>query len=151
MEYVRARGYPVPEIYELRDGGSELVMERVDGPHLLDAVGGKPWKVRRMAAVLADLHRQLHEIDAPLDVPAVDGDVAGTSLLHLDLHPLNVIMSARGPVVIDWPNAKRGPWALDVADAWLILAAAQPPAKGLMRQIVNTFRSQFVQVFLSRF
>ena len=60
-------------------------------------------------------------------------------------------MSARGPVVIDWPNAKRGPWALDVADAWLILAAAQPPARGLMRRIVSTFRSQFVQVFLSRF
>src|SRR5689334_7670878 len=64
MEYVRARGYPVPEIHELRGGGSELVMERIDGPHLLDAVGGKPWKIRRMAGVLADLHARLHEIDA---------------------------------------------------------------------------------------
>jgi aminoglycoside phosphotransferase (APT) family kinase protein len=151
MEYVRARGYPVPEIHELRSNGSELVMERLEGPHLLDAVGAKPWKIRRMAGVLADLHAQLHEIDAPADVSALDGDVAGTSLLHLDLHPLNVIMSARGPVVIDWPNAKRGHWALDVADAWLVLAAAQPPARGLMLRTINYFRSRFLAAFLSRF
>jgi aminoglycoside phosphotransferase (APT) family kinase protein len=151
MEYVRARGYPVPEIHELRGGGSELVMERIDGPHLLDAVGAKPWKIGRMAGVLADLHARLHEIDAPADVPALDGDVAGTSLLHLDLHPLNVIMAARGPVVIDWPSAKRGHWALDVADTWLILAAGQPPASGLMLRIINHFRARFVEVFLSRF
>ncbi len=56
MEYVRARGYPVPEVHDLRCGGSELVMERVDGPHLLDAIGARPWKIRRMANVLADLH-----------------------------------------------------------------------------------------------
>ena len=30
----------------------------------------------------------------------------GDRLLHLDLHPLNVIMSPNGPVVIDWPNAR---------------------------------------------
>ncbi len=71
--------------------------------------------------------------------------------MHLDLHPLNVIMSARGPVVIDWPNAKRGHWAVDVADAWLILSAATPPSSGLMLRLINYFRGRFVKVFTSRF
>jgi len=28
--------------------------------------------------------------------------VAGERLLHRDLHPLNVLVTANGPVVIDW-------------------------------------------------
>ena len=151
MEHVRSHGYPVPEVFELRDGGAELVMERVDGPHLLDAIGTRPWRVRRMAHVLADLHLQLHAIPAPDDVPPLDGDVAGDALVHLDLHPLNVIISERGPVVIDWPNTKRANAALDVADAWLILSAGQPPATGLMLKAITYFRARFVEAFLSRF
>ena len=38
----------------------------------------------------------------------------GDRFLHLDLHPLNVIMSARGPIVIDWANASRGEALTDV-------------------------------------
>lgn len=151
MDHVRSHGYPVPEVYELRDSGAELIMERIDGPHLLDAVARRPWRVRRMADVLADLHLQLHDIPAPEGVPALDGDMAGDSLVHLDLHPLNVIMSARGPVVIDWPNAKRGHWALDVADTWLILTAGQPPATGLRLKLITYFRARFVDAFISRF
>ena len=53
--------------------------------------------------MLADLHDRLHEIAGPDWLPGMpDG---GDRLLHLDLHPLNVIMSPNGPVVIDWPNA----------------------------------------------
>ena len=39
----------------------------------------------------------------------------GEALLHLDLHPLDVILRESDPVVIDWSNAGPGPAALDVA------------------------------------
>src|SRR5215470_15143795 len=45
-------------------------------------------------------------------------------VVHLDLHPLNVILASRGPVLIDWTNARRGASAADVAATWLVLAAA---------------------------
>ena len=44
-------------------------------------------------------------------------------MLHLDLHPGNVMFTARGPVVIDWTNARAGAPAADVAMAYLIMAS----------------------------
>ena len=35
-----------------------------------------------------------------------------------------MILTARGPVVIDWPNAARGPAAADVAHTWIVLACS---------------------------
>jgi hypothetical protein len=43
-------------------------------------------------------------------------------VLHLDLHPENVMLTGRGPVVIDWRNAEAGPADLDTAFTALILA-----------------------------
>jgi aminoglycoside phosphotransferase (APT) family kinase protein len=65
----------------------------------------------------------------------------GTRLVHLDLHPENVILSPRGPVVIDWTNARRAEEALDVAMTWVILATS---ARGLRARV-------FLDRFLSRF
>ena len=62
---------------------------------------------------LARLHEALHRI-------VLDGH----SLVHLDLHPENVIISPSGPVVIDWTNARSGDAAQDVALTWLILATS---------------------------
>jgi thiamine kinase-like enzyme len=42
--------------------------------------------------------------------------------VHLDLHPENVIVTARGPVLIDWRNARSGSPDLDLALSGLILA-----------------------------
>jgi hypothetical protein len=68
---------------------TEIVMERLDGPTMLDDLGRRPWRIDRHAQTLATLHRRLHEIDAPAWLPAPLGE--GRSLLHLDLHPDNVI------------------------------------------------------------
>jgi aminoglycoside phosphotransferase (APT) family kinase protein len=70
----------------------------------------RPWQAAAQAAILASLHEQLHRV--PLD---------GESLLHLDLHPENVLLGAEGPVLIDWTNAGSGRPEKDVALTWLIL------------------------------
>jgi len=58
-----ARGYPCPKVVELVPDG--LVMERIDGVSMLDDVIARPWRVRRHASLLADLHDRLHQLVAP--------------------------------------------------------------------------------------
>jgi Ser/Thr protein kinase RdoA (MazF antagonist) len=119
MEHARAAGYPVPRVHEVTPDA--LVLDIIEGPTMLQELRRRPWTLRRHAALLADLHRRLHEIDPPSALkPAGPGD----RLLHLDLHPDNVILSPAGPVVIDWTNARRGEPALDVALIWVILATS---------------------------
>jgi RNA polymerase sigma-70 factor (ECF subfamily) len=50
----------------------------------------------------------------------IDGmTIPGDAIVHLDLHPLNVLVGADGPVVIDWPNTRCGAAA----------ARASPPGR----------------------
>ncbi|MEO7980732.1 MAG: phosphotransferase, partial [Sporichthyaceae bacterium] len=112
LRAVAALGYPVPVVHDA--AGPDIVMERVDGPTLAEAlVGGLA--PDEGGAMLPGLHDRLHALDWP-------GAAPGESLLHLDLHPLNVILRGPEPVVIDWSNARPGPAALDVAMTAVILA-----------------------------
>jgi aminoglycoside phosphotransferase (APT) family kinase protein len=144
MRHVAAHRYPAPRVEEVRAGGAELVMERVDGPTMLDVLASRPSAIPSQAATLASLHRQLHDIPAPDWLERfVDTDGC---IVHLDLHPLNVIVSSRGPVLIDWTNARRGAGPTDVAMTWLILAAAELPDRRLA-----AVRDLFVHEFLGHF
>jgi aminoglycoside phosphotransferase (APT) family kinase protein len=125
MRYVAHHGFPVPRIEAVRADGTEIVMERIDGPVMVDAMMRPPWKLGDHLRVLADLHDRLHEIEAPDWLPAISDD--GDRLLHLDLHPLNVIMSSNGPVVVDWPNARRGDPMADVALTYALLLCGRIP------------------------
>ena len=111
MEHARAHGYPVPEVIDVLDDA--LVLERVDGQTMLANLRRRPWAMGGHAQVLAELHARLHEI--PFE---------GERLIHLDFHPDNVLLSSRGPVVIDWANARAGKPALDVAMTWVICATS---------------------------
>jgi tRNA A-37 threonylcarbamoyl transferase component Bud32 len=147
MEYVRARGYPVPAIEEVRSDGTELVMEEIAGRSMVEMMGRRPWTLRRQGWDLARLHRQLHEIDAPEWLPAAPGE-PGDRLVHLDLHPLNVMIGQRGAVVIDWSNAARGAGAMDVAVAWLLIASGEMPFGKVTAAALGTGRKMFLNAFL---
>jgi aminoglycoside phosphotransferase (APT) family kinase protein len=147
MEFVRQHQYPVPAIEELSRDGTELVMEHIEGPSMVAAMERRPWSVRRQARVLADLHRQLHDLPAPDFLRAAPVG-AGDRMLHLDLHPLNVMIGPRGPVVIDWPNACAGDPAVDVALTWALSAAGEVPASGIRGSLVALLRTSFVNAFL---
>jgi aminoglycoside phosphotransferase (APT) family kinase protein len=147
MEYARGHGYPVPSARALSD--TEIVMDRLEGLTMLDDLGRRPWRIDRHAETLASLHRRLSAIEAPDWLLTPVGE--GHGLLHLDLHPDNVMLTARGPYVIDWPNASRGPGAADVAHTWLVIACSTPTA-GVYRQALSRVgRGLLLRAFLKRF
>lgn len=150
MEYARSHGYPVPAVDQVREGGTELIMQRVDGPLMIAAMSRRPWTVGRHGLLLAQLHQRLHRIRAPEWLPSAPAG-EGDRLLHFDLHPLNVILSTAGPVVIDWPNACRGDSSADIALTWLLLASGDNPANRLKALVTDRFRSQLVAAFLAPF
>jgi len=147
MERVLANGYPVPRVYEVTD--TDLVMDRVDGPTMVDEITRRPWTLRTHARTLAHLHHQLHDIPAPESLRAPLGD--GPVVVHLDLHPLNVIMGRDGPVVIDWSNAGRGNGDADVALTYLMLMALNPDEGALIKLMARFGRVLFARPFLARF
>lgn len=141
MGHALAAGYPVPRVAEVR--ADSLVLERIEGRSLLAEVFRRPWTVRRVADTMAELHARLHEIPAPAALEAAGLEPAGLGgrLLHLDLHPENVVLSPGGPVVVDWANAAAGEPALDVAMAWVIVATSGggPLAWAFLRRFLSRF------------
>ena len=134
MAHVTAHGFPAPVVFAA--DGSDLVMERLHGPVLLDAVAAGDHDVGDAGRVLADLHARLHA------VPSRSG-TACERVLHLDLHPANVVLTPGGPVLIDWTNATDGPPDLDVALTAVILAqvAVEPAHEyaGLATGMLSAF------------
>ena len=146
MRHVRSHGYPCPEVYDAGDG--YLVMDRLEGPTMMHAVGHPPFPLRRSGRLLAELHERLHRIPAPPGIRVAP--VPGDRVLHRDLHPLNVMMTSDGPMVIDWSNASAGDPAFDVADTWVLFACATPPTEGIDRFIVPIGRRILLRAYLGR-
>lgn len=121
MRFLAEQGFPVPAVR--RAAGRDLVMERVAGPTMLEELGARPWTVLQHARTLARLQQHLASITAPTWLPAAPPPVPpGQGIVHLDLHPMNVILSPRGPVVIDWTNAGSGDGGFDAAYTYVLMA-----------------------------
>ncbi|WP_109474108.1 phosphotransferase [Ornithinimicrobium cavernae] len=146
MECARAAGFPVPAIHEVRADG--MVLERVHGPTMLEALLADPSGAEAHAHTLGELHRLLGQVLAPPDLPTTVGE--GAALLHLDLHPGNVILGDV-PTVIDWTNAARGPAGADPAACWLLTRIVQVDVPGLSPAEQTVLVGAFVETFLDGF
>ncbi|MEV6205626.1 phosphotransferase [Kitasatospora sp. NPDC051914] len=124
MAYLGERGYPVPAVWPTASADS-LVMQRLSGGTMLEALTEGAITPEECGAVLADLLRRLHAI------PAQASADPGHRVLHMDLHPDNVMLTPQGPIVIDWGTATEGPPGLDSAMAALILAQAALTVPGV--------------------
>ncbi|GGV91300.1 hypothetical protein GCM10015535_49240 [Streptomyces gelaticus] len=118
MSYLGAHGYPLPRLgpRDAKTPPCDLVLQRLTGPTMLDSVLTGDLSAADAAAVLAGLLAELHTVPARLSPDPED------RILHLDLHPGNVMLTDRGPVVIDWGNTREGAPAADRAMSSLILA-----------------------------
>jgi hypothetical protein len=144
----------VPEVFDIVDfeGRPGIVMERIDGPDLITLLGSKPWRVYSAGTTLGKVHARINSIAAPPQLESLkdrlrniavrpevpeaprarllsllDGLPNGDRICHGDFHPGNVLVSPRGPVVIDWPNVTAGDPAADFARTDLLLALGEPP------------------------
>ncbi|PZG87813.1 hypothetical protein C1I97_32355 [Streptomyces sp. NTH33] len=125
MTHLAACGYPVPKVYEITD--TDMVLERLTGPTMLDALARRPWRVGSLGRTLGRLHDRLHALPAPKWLPRRFATAGDDRVLHLDLHPGNVLLTRRGPVVIDWRNAGAGDPAADVAMTMVTVGSAEVP------------------------
>lgn len=150
MAFVADHGVAVPRIHDLRPGDdpdTDIVMERIDGVTMLADLVDRPWMVVAHARLLARLQRQINAIAAPdwlLSPGWTPHDAAEGApvdrVLHLDLHPLNVLLSARGPVAIDWTHATGGPSGFDAALTYVVMASYEvdTPRDRAARQVMTT-------------
>jgi aminoglycoside phosphotransferase (APT) family kinase protein len=144
MMYAREHGVPVPQVFGVSE--SDIVMTRATGPTMLDVLARRPWTVRAQARLLARSHTLVHDVAAPDGLDAPFGD--GAALLHMDLHPDNVILTAQGPLIIDWEGAAQGPAASDVAMTWTIIAFSQVSAPPATAAAIRAVQGLLTRCFL---
>jgi aminoglycoside phosphotransferase (APT) family kinase protein len=143
MQWLAEVGYPVPTVHHV--DGRDLVMEKLEGVTMLDDLGRRPWMLLSHARTLARLQRRLNAIDAPDWLDPRPGVPDGGAIVHLDLHPMNVMMTSNGPIVIDWTNSTRSQPEFDAAMSYVLVTTADPLASRVdrfgRRLFIEAFRS----------
>jgi hypothetical protein len=118
------------------------------GQPLLDAVRARPWTAIPLGIAFGRVQAAIHTVSVPAHLrPADDAWIAlagpeeeclqahlrslalrSDALLHLDYHPLNVMVAGgRVSGVLDWANAKAGDPRADLARTVTILRLAPLP------------------------
>jgi uncharacterized protein (TIGR02172 family) len=177
--FIQDTQLPVPKVFERvklkeREG---IVYERIDGPSLLSVLARKPWMVQRCARLMANLHAQVHNVTAPSHLETqrewarggipetkklskdlqervlhlLNSMPEGNQLCHGDFHPGNIIVTQRGPVIIDWMTASKGVGCGDVARASIILEAAKAPEGTPMRWLLEWIRQLFQETYVKTY
>jgi aminoglycoside phosphotransferase (APT) family kinase protein len=159
---VHHAGAPSPRVdgIEQVDGRRGIVLERVEGPTLLDLLMARDRSPKRVGADLAELHLTIHEVDAP-GLPDLATEAAssgyelppGDIVFHGDLHPGNVLVAPDRTVAVDWVNAHLAPRAADLACTTMMvryqaLNADQPP-EALERE--RTARARILRSYLDAY
>jgi aminoglycoside phosphotransferase (APT) family kinase protein len=172
-------GLPIPGLIDRIqvDGRQGLVFERVNGATMIQVMSAKPWLLVRLARQLAELHLEMHQHSAPFLTPlrddlrwsitqsghlsseqktavlaALDKLPDGDRLCHYDFHPDQVLLTARGPVIIDWMTGRQGHPAADVARSALIFSIGRPPALSRLQIMLFGFiQASFQRAYLQRY
>jgi uncharacterized protein (TIGR02172 family) len=176
---VQNAGLPVPyfgEVVEI-DGRRGFIMEHIKGRSMLVTLGKQPWRVVGLARLLAKLHVRVHACPAPadwLDQRAwLKGDIEnnelipedlkkqlfevlnklpkGNQICHGDFHPGNIMMTSRGPVIIDWLGATRGHPMSDMARSVVVLSIGQPPPETPGRWLIEIIRKALLNTYLNTY
>jgi len=177
----QSAGVPVPAVYEMveRDGRFGIIFERISGGSLLDDLKSKPWSLSSCAKRLAELHVRTHACQLLVGLvsqkeyirsgieaaQAITDDERsavlsylqqlpeGDRLCHDDFHPDNILLSDRGPLIIDWMTGTRGDPVADICRTLLILETSfLPPFTPLhIRMLQAVSRSWINSTYLKRY
>lgn len=171
-------GIPAPRVVDVLTVGDRrgIVMERVEGPTMMALMTSRPWLLLKLSRLLAELQSQFHERIVPSLPPlgehlqvriastqhlTADSKAAalaaiemlpdGSAVCHGDFHPDNVIMSDRGPVIIDWNDACAGNPLADVARTSLLLRIGEVPGFMARRRLIEALRGMLHSLYLGRY
>jgi len=145
MTWVGDHGVRVPKVHDA--DGADLVMERIDGRAALAGLETHPWRLASVGRLLADLHHRLDAVPVAEWMPQ-RGEAERPGVVHCDLHPDNVMLTADGPVLIDWTRGGVGDRRMDLAQTWLIVAELGLPPDRLGRAVHAVARRALLAAFL---
>ena len=178
---VYAAGHAAPAVRDVVEIGGRhgIIFERVHGRSLVQQVERRPWRLFVAARQLAEWQVRLHSCPAPVELPAQRDQIArwieraegcsdaeketarrhlaqlppGDRLCHGDFHPANVLLSARGPVMIDWSTGTRGHPLADVARTSVLFESASLPADTAvhLRLLMKCARHLLHATYLKRY
>jgi hypothetical protein len=161
-------------------GRTGIVLDRIDGISLTKTPDTNPLLFFKVAPRLAELHAGLHSrktkklrdireialemLDAkPLAFLTKDQKKKakaiiealpdGSSLLHMDFHPENVIVRGDDMIIIDWMTAARGNPAADVASSNFLMHDAElfPGTPRLKLIFYGIVRNYILRGYLKRY
>jgi uncharacterized protein (TIGR02172 family) len=175
---VHAAGLKAPYVEGVVELDSRygILLERISGVSLTKVIAGKPWALIQLARSLADLHQEIHACSLP-DLPSqkdrlirrlqgikgMPEDVRQklldtlnslpqqTAVCHGDFHPENIMITERGPVILDWMDATSGSPLSDVARTALLMENAILPPDLPGRRIIELIRRLFMKIYLRHY
>ncbi len=175
---VHSTGLPVPAVGEVLevDGRYGLELERLDGISMLEAMANEPEKFQVYADQLAELQSESQKHRMPelpdlgerlrrkiMNVQTLPERVRAAALemlvglpeddklCHGDFHPGNILLSAHGPVIIDWIDAAHGSPILDFARSTLLFGGVQLPAEFPGAGQLNPILEDFYDAYRKRY
>lgn len=158
------------------EGRHGVIYERADGPSLVGYTTSQPWTIIRSANLMAELHAQIHachpsglptqrerlqqKIQAAHPLPEALRQAAlealaqlpdDAVLCHGDFHPDNIVLSERGPIILDWVEATSGHPLADVARTSLLMQYAALPPHMPGRWLIEAGRVLWYRLYLRRY
>ena len=176
---VVAAGIPTPAALEVLEvnGRRGIVYERVTGISMLQDMNVRPWTGFRHARALAELQAKINTLSVPglysyreglanaiRRAPHLSDDLRASvlnllptlpndnRLCHGDFHPGNIMLTDKGPLVIDWMTACLGsPWADFTRTSLLMVIGAQAAPEQvhpLVRLVIKLFHRIYARRYL---
>jgi len=178
-EAISQTDIPAPKCFGpvIVDGRQGIVFQRIQGFSLLKLMTSNPLHIAQYARLMADLQSQIHRQDGSALPPLRDWlrkdiqeakplsrtlrDFAcrvledlpdGHALCHFDFHPDQIMMTAQGPMVLDWMTAFQGDPRADVARTSVILTMGSAAHMGwVTRTLVGVARRQVHRSYLKQY
>ena len=173
---VQATGLPVPavlgDVVEV-DGRRGICYERVEGVSMLVLIASHPLTMAKNMRLLGKLHAEMHsrqETALPSQRQILQEKIrtaeplpddlkqaalqrlnklpGGDRVCHGDFHPGNVLVTSKGPVVIDWIDSSSGNPLADVARTLVLVSAASVPLNTFFGWYLKFFRKIFLSAYM---
>lgn len=178
MRALKKAGLDVPESYEyvIVNGRPALVVERIKGASMMEAMLKSPLKPVSFIKLLAKLHCGILKVKAAEDLTdikkrakllteksAVLSDSEkhfvysviaqvpdGESLCHGDFHPGNILISGDRYYTIDWFGATKGAPVSDAAHTYLLLKSLPkvPGSSGIQNVLIKLTAKVMAEQYL---